>query len=70
MDAKITITTINDHLKSENTVNTMELVRKLKSNSLEPDLFERVHLIRLSHLKYSVTSFIDFQYIDSHSQVH
>ena len=41
--AKISKTTINDHLKSKNTVITRELVRKLRNNLVEPVLFERLH---------------------------
>ena len=56
----ISVKTVSDHLRPENTVITKELVRKLKINSLEPVLFERLDFIKLSCLKYLVTSFIDF----------
>ena len=64
--AKISMAMINDHLKSENTVLTRELVRKVKNNSLQPVLFKRLDSIRLSCLKYFNTLFTDF-FIYRHS---
>ena len=51
---------INDHLKFKNTVITKELINNFQNNLLEPVLFERIELIRLSRSQYLVTSFVDF----------
>ena len=42
------LSTMNDHLRPENTVIAKELGSNLKNNSLEPMLFKRVDSIRLS----------------------
>ena len=60
LDVKISVNTINHYLRPENIVSTKELVRKLNNNLLEPVLVEKVGSIRLSHLKYLVTSVINF----------
>ena len=59
-DIKISVSTINDHLRCQKTVITEELLRKLNNNSLEWIHFQRMDSIRLSCFKSLVISFIDF----------
>ena len=39
---------------------TKEIINRFQSNVLDPVLFERLDLIKLSRSKYFVTNFVDF----------